>query len=220
MEDDSPALAGIESLQMLNAAPLALTGSLLEEVTATELFRSSAGAWVLEYVIDPFNPQLSGPPPNAAPRSYPLAYELEGRFTSYFVDRALPDPPPGVDLGAVDLSSSFLPTGQPGRLVVVGSSAILGDNILGSDVSSPNARFLLNLLDYLNGREYRGEMRTKGQSYQRLPETEDATRNGIKTLNMVGPPLLAALVGAAVWLMQRGRRQRIRRRFEVAARDE
>jgi ABC-2 type transport system permease protein len=221
MDTSHPVLAGIDSLQMLNVAPLGLTDSLPEEVRAHELFRSSAGAWVLRDVIDPIDPQFSARPPGWTPRSFPLAYLLEGRFTSYFFDRPLPEAPPGVNLGAVDFSSSFLPIGASGgagvgRLVVVGSSAILGNNILGSDVASPNARFVLNLLDHLSGRGYRAEMRIKGQSYRRLPAIDGTVRGRIKTWNMVGPPLFAAVAGAAVWLLQRGRRQRIRRRFEAA----
>ena len=221
MNTDHPSLAGVDTLQLLNTAPLALT-TPADAVEAVELFRTSDGAWVLEQVIDLSNPQVSGRPPDWTPRSFPLAYLLEGTFSSFFDGRPLPEPPPGVALGEVDLSGSFLAEGvpgRPGRLFVIGGSAVLGNNVLGSDVSSPNARFLLNLLDHLAGSEYRAEMRIKGQGYQRLPQIDDDTRARVKTLNMVLPPVMAAVAGGVVWLVLRRRRSLIRREFQAPPTD-
>ena len=79
---------------------------------------------------------------------------------------------------------------------------------------SPNAMFIMNVLDFLNNREAIAMMRSKEQRFNPLDETGAGTRTFIKSFNIVGLPVLVVISGLLVWSCRHSRKKRIRMMFQ------
>ncbi|MEE9309262.1 MAG: Gldg family protein [Spirochaetia bacterium] len=220
-------LKNLNGLITVNIAPLKLLSEEAEEPKAHLLFSSSDQAWDLNYDeiirINPINAQ----PPRLGKKSYPLAYLLEGTFRSYFTGKSIPAKPQAAGPGPeregeviltedIAVEEKFLPEGK-GKLFVMGTSTILGANMLDPEGSSPNSLFLLNILDVMNDQEERAVMRVKGGGFTPIEETTPRRRTFIKTFNIAVLPALVAAVGTLVWLYWVGRKRRILGRFQNSA---
>ncbi|KPK30236.1 MAG: hypothetical protein AMK70_14550, partial [Nitrospira bacterium SG8_35_1] len=77
----------------------------------------------------------------------------------------------------------------------------------------PNAQFVMNVIDYLNGRGDIAVMRSKTQRFNPLREVAPGVRTGIKAANIVGLPVLVVIAGMTVWARRRTRKRMIQRIF-------
>jgi len=118
------------------------------------------------------------------------------------------------DLAKIETKKELIETGKPGKILISGSSALLKDNLLDPEGTSPNAAFLLNIMDALNGRDDIAEMRSKAQQFNPLEETKAMTKNFIKLFNIAGLPALVVVFGLFTWWRRSARRQRIRMMFQ------
>ena len=91
---------------------------------------------------------------------------------------------------------------------------MMRDSLIDEQGRSPNAIFLMNVIDHLNGRDEVALMRSKVQQFNPLWETGAGTRTMVKVFSIVGLPLLVCLVGLLVWSLRRSRQRRIRRTFQ------
>jgi ABC-2 type transport system permease protein len=163
--------------------------------------------------------------------SQPLAYMLEGSFSSYFKGKPMPEKPaekenekgdhkqPESNTSKADLSritekGAFRDQSPPAKIFITASSAFLTDQLLDAEGQSGNAMFVLNIIDALNGHESLAAMRSKTQSFNPLEETEPATRTIIKSVNIVGLPILVVLLGLIVWMRRHARSRRIQLMFQ------
>lgn len=219
-------LANIPELITLYPAPLTLNDSLPDAVAAYEVFSSSQKSWALSENINLMYPQLIQPPEEDVQQAYSLAYVLEGTFTSYFAGKAIPEPEiqeteetsEAASTDNLQVTSALTESGR-GTVFVMGTSAILGSNVLQPEPNSGNALFFLNLMDYLTGNEDKAVMRTKGISYVPLGDTTPQLRSFIKTFNIVVLPILAIAAGFFVWLGRVSRRKRISTMYNGGATD-
>ena len=179
------------------------------------------------------NPLLIRPPEsNDEMGPLPLAYVVEGPFKSYFAERPLPERPAKgtgaekegagpetgethpVDLSMIQGEGAFLAKGRPGKIFVMATSEVLQDNLLDVEGKSPNAMFLMNVIDFLNDREDVARMRSKEQRFNPLTETGSGAKAFVKTFNIVGLPFLVVLLGLLVWCRRLSRRRRLQMMFE------
>jgi ABC-type uncharacterized transport system involved in gliding motility auxiliary subunit len=232
---DEPYLANLRGLIALKMSPLELLEERLQEtgVQATRLFSSSPQAWEMSAPIT-LDPMVIGnPPPPEDQHQMHLAYLLQGPFTSHFKGQPIPEKPApakasadaaeadiadneeaGADADKVDLSAiASAPArrdqGEPSKILLVGSSDLIQDTILEAGGRSPNAMFVMNVIDYLNDREGVAVMRSKEQRFNPLEETDTATRTLTKAFNVIGVPVLVVLFGMLVWLRRAARKKRI-----------
>ena len=91
---------------------------------------------------------------------------------------------------------------------------MLRDNLLDEQGKSPNATFVLNVLDYLNNREGIAELRSKEQGFNPLIAVKGATKTFVKSFNIAGLPILVILSGLLVWLLRHSRKKRIHMMFQ------
>ena len=180
------------------------------------------------------NPMFARPPGSAeAFKSYPLAYLLEGKFTSYFAGKDLPEKiikeaenegkqpgekaetKPDVDLSKIEGKGQFLSKGQSGKIFLMTSSEVLKDNLLDEEGKTPNAMFIMNIMDYLNNREDIAIMRSKEQRFNPLTETGGGVKTFVKSFNIVGLPVLVVLFGLLVWFRRHSRKKRIQMMFQT-----
>ena len=172
--------------------------------------------------------------------SRPLAYILEGEFPSYFSGKPIPvkevdegkpegsDPqatgqdgqgkaaagPSEVDLSQIVTEGQYIARGKPGKIFLMASAEMLKDNVLDAGGRGPNATYILNVIDYLNGREDIAVMRGKEQRFNPLNDTKAWTKTFVKTLNIIGLPGLVVLFGIGVWLRRHARKKNIQMMFQ------
>jgi ABC-2 type transport system permease protein len=199
---------------------------------AHQLFASSERSWETSGQIN-LNPLFTRPPKEEEKlKSFPLAYILEGEFPSYFSGKPLPeksslkeesnegqgkqgsDEKPVVDLSKIESAGKIIAKGKPGKILLIASSDMLKDNMLDEQGKSPNAMFILNVLDYLNNREGIAELRSKEQGFNPLIEVKGATKTFVKSFNIAGLPILVILCGLMVWFLRHSRKKRIHMMFQ------
>lgn len=222
--EDIEFVNNLDGLIAISVSPLDLLAKPGVRLKTDIVFSSSDQAWELSYDEISVMGTFASEPPTFGKRSYPLAYLLEGRFESYFANRVIPVKPQSgeeatdsTDSGlTVSTEERFLPEGN-GKLFVIGTSTVLGANLLDSEGDLPNSIFLLNILDYMNGREGRAEMRAKGERFLQIEETTPRRRTFVKAFNIAVVPALVVVVGALVWFYWIGRKRKISRRFGITA---
>ena len=237
-------MGNIKGLIALKNAPLALFDDRIEQsgVKATQLFASSERSWEMTAPIN-LNPMFMQPPsPEEKLKSRALAYLLEGEFPSYFADKPIPEKPAppseakeeqtggkapaGKNAGTetekagmtddpeIAGEGTVIKKGKPGKIFVTGSSELLRDTILSAEGRSPNAIFVMNVLDYLNNREDIAVMRSKEQRFNPLAKTGPGVKTVVKAMNIAGLPALVVVFGLAVWSRRHARKRRIQMMFE------
>lgn len=221
----------IKGLVVLKASPLEIESKRAEDMglRVLRLFSSSEKSWEMADRIS-LNPMMIQPPSaKAAMKSFPLAYVIEGRFDSYFAGKEIPERSQGkeasepreqpgeggsgIDLSKIERKGEILAKGRPGKIFVIATSEMLKDNMLDEEGRTPNAMFIMNVLDYLNGREDIALMRSKEQRFNPLRETSGGVRTFVKAFTIAGVPLLVILFGLCVWVRRHSRKKRIQMMF-------
>jgi len=118
------------------------------------------------------------------------------------------------DLSRIEGGGKVISKGKPGKIFLMASSEMLKDNILDEAGRSPNAVFILNVLDYLNDHPDIATMRSKEQRFNPLADLSPLAKTGIKSLNIAGLPVLVVLAGLLVWLRRKSRRRQIQLLFQ------
>ena len=231
-------MRNIKGLITVKISPLELDEKRISEnkLTAHKLFSSSEKSWEMSERIN-LNPMFITPPSSDEEMgSLPLAYLIEGEFPSYFADKPMPEKvtepietgeksdktTPGkgqkekatVDLSKIESKGAFLSKGKPSKIFLIASSEMLKDSVMDASGESPNAMFVMNVLDALNDREDVATMRSKVQQFNPLYESGALTKTFTKTFNIAGLPVLVVLFGVMVWMRRHSRRKRIRLMFQ------
>jgi ABC-type uncharacterized transport system involved in gliding motility auxiliary subunit len=235
---DLPFMENIKGLITLKISPLELNAERIagNNVEAHKLFASSEKSWEMSGRIN-LNPMFIRPPQSAdEQRSLPLAYLLEGEFPSYFAGKPIPEKKSrnespekkegeegaekktDAELSKIKGEPEIPSKGKEAKILLVASSEMLRDNLLGAKGRSPNAMFIMNVLDYLNNREDIAVMRSKVQRFNPLRDTGAGTKTFIKSLNIVGPPVLVVLFGLMVWYRRHSRKKLIQMMFQKQGR--
>ncbi len=118
-----------------------------------------------------------------------------------------------IDLSKIKSAGTVIAKGKAGKIFLIGTSEILKNNLLDAAGESPNALFLMNLLDFLNNREDVAVMRSKRQRLNLMGETKGGTKTLVKTFNIVGLPILVVLAGVFIWIKRKKRQKRIQLLF-------
>jgi len=239
LNQDLDFMKNIKRLVALKISPLELDSERISQnsLTAHRLFASSEKSWQMRDRIN-LNPMFIQPPKSSEEmQSYPLAYLVEGEFPSYFAGKPLPvkeikdekneenkaepeaaesteDKGDGVDLSQIAHQGQFLARGKPGKIFVMASSDMLRDNVMDAGGRGANATFILNTIDYLNGREDIAVMRAKVQRFNPVEDTQAAVKTFVKTLNIAGLPVLVIVFGLGVWFRRHSRKKQIEMMFD------
>ncbi len=234
INDDLAFMKNIKRLVALKISPLELDSERINQnsLKAHRLFASSEKSWQMRDRIN-LNPMFIRPPPSTEDmRSYPLAYIIEGEFPSYFAGKPLPlkeikdeevsdEKPPTetpdtqteIDLSRIERQGQFLARGKPGKIFVMASADMLKDNVLDAGGRGPNTTFILNTIDYLNGREDIAVMRAKVQRFNPVEEAPAGTKAFVKAFNIAGLPVVVVIFGLGVWFRRHSRKRQIQLMF-------
>ena len=233
-------MKNIKVLVALKISPLELISERISQndLKTHRLFASSEKSWQMRGRIN-LNPMFIQPPASSEDmQSYPLAYLIEGEFPSYFADKPIPvkevadkkepeqkdtdqkDPPEStenqskIDLARIERKGQFLPQGQPGKIFVMASAEMIKNNVLDAGGRGSNSTLIMNIIDYLNGREDIAVMRGKEQRFNPLEDTRPGIKTFVKTFNIAGLPVLVIIFGLGVWFRRRSRKKHIQMMFD------
>jgi len=189
-----------------------------KDLKTTVLIRSSEKSWVEDKDIM-LNPVILTPPKDTELKSYDLAVLVEGKFKSAF-DHAVKSTVYDEDGNVVDTSDDELTAASyisesrlPGKIFVVGSSAITTAQLFDKNSTSPIAMFLVNVLDYVNGKEELCTMRTKGLALNTLEIKSQALAQVLKYFCIYGLVVLVVIAGLIVLRLRAKHRAAIRKRY-------
>ncbi len=124
------------------------------------------------------------------------------------------EPNPDLDVSKIKAADTMITKGKAGRIFLIGTSEILKNNVLDQAGDSPNALFVLNLLDFLNDRSDIAVMRSKRQRLNLLGEVKGGTKTFVKAFNIAGLPILVVLAGIGIWIKRKSRQKRIQTLFK------
>ncbi len=230
-------MKNIKVLVALKISPLELNTENIKKnsLASYKLISSSEKSWQMRGRIN-LNPMFIKPPSSSEEmQSYPLAYLIEGEFPSYFDGKPLPvkevaekksendekdseqeaaEKPSGIDLSKIERSGQFLSKGKPGKIFLMASADMLKNNVLDAEGQSSNAAFIMNVIDYLNGREDIAVMRGKEQRFNPLEDTRAGTKTFVKAFNIAGLPILVVIFGLGVWFRRHSRKKHIEMMFQ------
>jgi ABC-type uncharacterized transport system involved in gliding motility auxiliary subunit len=225
-------IQNIKGLITVKISPLELDQERIEaqKIKVHQLIASSDRSWEMRDRIS-LNPMFIRPPgSDKEMASMPLAYLLEGSFSSYYKDKPMPEKPAEpkeegeedespkkneADLSQITEKGAFRAQSPESKIFVIASAELLKDQLLDSEGRSTNAMFLLNMIDALNDRESIAAMRSKSQQFNPLEETSPATKTIVKAINIVGLPILVVAIGLIVWARRHARRKRIQLQFQA-----
>jgi ABC-type uncharacterized transport system involved in gliding motility auxiliary subunit len=237
-------MKSIKGMIALKISPLELDSERLTAngLKATQLVASSEKSWEMSGRIT-LNPMFIQPPSTTEEmQSKPLAYILAGEFPSYFAGKPIPlkeinEKTPDdkeneaakqtssnetsdtgtqseIDISKIVTDGQFIAKGKPGKIFLMASADMLKDNVLDAGGRGPNATYMLNVIDYLNGREDIAVMRGKEQRFNPLDDTKAGTKTFVKTLNIIGLPAFVVLFGIVVWFRRHSRKKNIQMMFQ------
>ncbi len=236
INQDLDFMRNIKRLVAVKVSPLAAIEERIRQngLIVHRLFSSSERSWEMRERIN-LNPDLIFPPQSDKDlQSYPLAYLLEGEFPSYFEGRPIPektsaegaengekketategDLPAKSPSTAVESVGGFIARGKPAKIFLIGSSEMIGDNVIDPQGRGENAIFVMNVLDALNNRSDIAVMRAKKQQFNPLDETGPGTRTFIKAFHIAGLPVLVVGFGVITWFRRASRKKRIQEMFQ------
>ncbi len=227
INNDLDFMKNIKRLVALKISPLELDSERISEnsLKTHRLFASSEKSWQMRDRIN-LNPMFIKPPQSSEEmRSYPLAYIIEGEFPSYFAGKTVPlkeiedekesaETQPDIDLSQIERQGQFRARGKPGKIFVMASADMLTDNVLDAGGKGANATFILNTIDYLNGREDIAVMRAKVQRFNPVEDTQAGTKAFVKAANIAGLPVVVVLFGLGVWFRRHSRKKHIQMMFD------
>ncbi len=231
---ETPFMKNIRGLFVPMSSPVELDEKKVMEkgLTPHKLFSSSERSWEMKEPLS-LNPMMMQPPgPGSQQMSIPLAYTIEGAFTSYFADKPIPrrviknegkdeeegdlkeKDKPAIEPDRIKSEEKKIDSGKPGKIFLIGTSDVLKNNVISPEGDNPNSIFIMNIIDYLNGREETAVMRGKTGNLNPLSLTSAETKSFIKYFNIAGLPVIVVIFGLCVWLLRHRRRLAIQELFK------
>ncbi len=189
------------------------------DVKVSVLAKSSEESWTKDSGIM-LNPMRLNPPSDASQlNSYNLAVLLDGKFESAF-DKAPEIIQTDADGNEIEMPQGDLTTSNhisqsvlPGKIFVTASSSVTTRQVIDESGTTPIAMFMMNIVDYLNGKEELCEMRTKGLSVDTLTIKSQGAANFWKYFNEYGLVIILILAGLFVWKARSKRRREINKKY-------
>ncbi|MEP0813640.1 MAG: GldG family protein [bacterium] len=222
MSDDFPPTAQLEGATFYWASPIKPNPPADAQFKVSTIMSTTEDSWLMEspYNLDPLQ-SWEGTERKELGR-HSVAVYSSGIFPSFFAGQEAPAPvkpsegegddlvPPVEIPEKVDLSI------EEGAIVAIGNARFASDEYLQQD-RGENSILLLNIADFLGYGDKLIGIRSRGTTtLKMMPGISPATRNVIKTANLILVPLLVILYGIARFFMKRASRARIAARYAPA----
>ena len=218
LDAESSIVSSLPFVTMNWASPVTVNDSLVQNAEVTQLIRSSASSW--ETSDSNLQPDLELFPElgfliGEDQRQFPLAVLVEGSFESFFLGKDSPFTIDDIeDLAeegeSADREAIGLIEHSPGntRLIVLGSSEFINDNVyqislnFGGDRFASNLQLFANAIDWLTEDLSLASIRSRGSVTRILPPIPDEQQNQWVLMNYA-VALIGLVLIAVFWQMQR-----------------
>ncbi len=206
----SPVVNSLPLVTLSWTSPIIIDADKLAADQVTTLIRSSEAAWQ-SATADP-QPDLETYPEFGFPlgenlSSFTLAVAVEGAFDSYFIDRA--SPYETAESEAESPAIGFIERSPMNtRLIVLGSSEFLNDNVyqisasFGEDRFVSNLQLIANAIDWFTEDVSLATIRSRGSAARILPPVNEAAQTQWVLLNYA-VALIGLLLIGIFWQLQR-----------------
>ncbi|MCI1209914.1 MAG: GldG family protein [Treponema sp.] len=206
LDQQSPVTKNLGNIIFLqNSSIDAAAAQKDKNVKVTILAKSSPKSWIQDKNIN-LNPMMIAPPAKEEESSHDLAVLLEGKFNSAF--NSEPASTNKTD-STLTMQSHIAKSTQPGKIFVIGSSAVTSAQLIDQDGKEPISLFIRNVVDYMNGASEFCTMRTKGLSVDTLYAKNGPAVAAATYFNEYGIPLIIVIAGLIAWKLHSNRRRRI-----------
>lgn len=207
LDRESPIVNQLESLVLPWAGSLEVLRDTHPDIKFTVLAQSSPYSWVQKGMYNISPAQQFAPDSEEDVRQYPLAVWAQGKFKSFYTDKAVPpvEKPGGAEKqkpenAEVKKPETVKECQEEGQILVVANAKFLEDNF----VSNPgNLEFFLNALDSSTwGKDLIG-IRSKAAADRSLPILSEQQKTLIRFANMLAVPIGVALFGVVRFSLKR-----------------
>jgi ABC-2 type transport system permease protein len=214
MDQKNPILSRLSSMTVSWASPVTVDKDKNANRKVTTLFKSSSKSWTSTDTNTQPNTTLYpdlGFPVGSDQQSYPLAVVVEGSFDSFFKGKPLTFDTAQTDQsGTSDTATPTTPAAlvesspDTARLIVVGSSEFLNDNVfqLSSSFNSDNYKstlqFVQNTVDWATEDTDLLSIRARGASARVIDSLSDNQQKKWEILNYAAA-LIGLIVLGGVW---------------------
>lgn len=218
LDAESSIVNSLPFVTMNWASPVQVEASQAANLRTSDLIWSSASSW--ESSDSNLQPDLDVYPElgfmiGSEQRSFPLAVLVEGSFESFFLGKASPFAAEAGDEAAAEGDAAEetaigLIERSPGntRLIVLGSSEFINDNVyqislnFGGDRFASNLQLFANAIDWLTEDLSLASIRSRGSAARILPPISEAQQNQWVLVNYAVALIGLVLIGV-FWQMQR-----------------
>ena len=178
--EGNPIVKDLQGIIFPFVSSIDTTGAALRGVKSEVLVRSSkrSGRQTGFFIMDPFQRYT---PAELAENGIPLATIVHGSFKSYFVGKQ---------------PAAALAASPDTRILVVGDGDFMKDEFLSN---RGNLTFFANIVDYLADDAGLITIRSKNVATSPLDQVSDGTKQMLKYVNLIGPPLLIVAYGLLRW---------------------
>ncbi len=183
-------MRGIDELLFPFVSSLELSNERSSSVSAQVWAKTSSASGRIASVrsIDPTAYKVLAPGEERG--EWPVLIALEGRMSSFFADKTVPEPP--IEEQGTKIEEPKLVNGVPARLIVAGSADFVPNNVA----------FMLNLADWMSQSD--NLIRIRAKAMQLAPLTiSDAELWKLRLFNLVGGLAILWLVGGFVFIFKR-----------------
>ncbi|MDY2838789.1 MAG: Gldg family protein [Treponema sp.] len=209
MAKKHPVTANLGYVIMIQNGSVDVSGAVdNKNVKVTTLAKSSKESWTAESGIM-LHPLYLNPPADTSKfAAENLAVLLEGKFQSAFTG-----PVEEEQKGELSTSNFVSTSVLPGKIFVIGSSAVTTAQVIDSEGDSPVAMFLMNIVDYMNGNVELCKMRTKSLLINTLNTKNGALVMVAQMFNEFGLVIILLIVGFIIWRKRSKRRKAINAKY-------
>jgi len=207
LDSDNPALSQLDTLVLFWANSLN-EAKTNDNQRFTKLIQTTKKAWEQtgeSISVDPNQDFFTG-----NQKQYTLAYLVEGKQTSLFLDKEIPaletisgeDSTPVVDKRTSDYPR--INDIEDAKIVVISDSDFITDDFQGGSEQNPS--FFLNLVDWLSNSNELIELRSKNIITRSLENISESQKTLTKSVNLLAVPILLASFGIAYNIFRKNKK--------------
>lgn len=202
---DLPITAGVPEVLYLWGTRVVVDETATGDLSVTPILSGSSNSWLVDKKSGPMSGPDFDPEGHETIERPLLAALIEGVFPNPWQGKPVPSWGGAPDTTGAARDTAMAPTGEPGRLLVLGCAKMFEDMLLEQQA---HALFLLNAVDALSLGDDVISIRSKAFDRRTIGETSDGKRLAFRVANMALVPI-AVVVFGLVRLVARRREEEV-----------
>ena len=192
----------LESMGLFFVSSIDTSGCAAKGIVVDPIAQTSEKSRVMMGRFD-INPMQQYNPAQFTSGPQLVAAAFTGKFVSFWNGKSMPEAPEGAEQEPPNID--IIGETNDARIMVVGEGNFPQDPFLGG--GGPGLNFMLNIVDWLAQDEDLIQIRAREVSTRPLADVSAGTKEFVKYANILAPPILVILLGIAMWMFRRARKQ-------------